>query len=218
MVAWRLRVRQDRRSSLLRRLLTEHHVYVRSGPTSRYVVLTWPWRVGVTLAMVAVAVWAGLASFGWLAAHLETLDQRGELARLAQANQQLTALVAAQAEEGARAIPARLTTLVAQLEDVKSGGQPGIDLSDAAAAEAEEPWRGPRVAGRLAERLLPAAMHADESGSGREWLYDRIARHGAQDPRAAEATRLRAELRAAQAEIARLEKALGAARRDSPDR
>ena len=48
---------------------------------SRYVVLTWPWQVGVSLALAAVAVWAGLASFGWLAAHLETLDQRRELAR-----------------------------------------------------------------------------------------------------------------------------------------
>ena len=210
-------MRQDRGTSLLGGLLSEHHVYVRSGPTSRYVVLTWPWRIGVTLAMVGIAVWVGLASFGWLAAHLETLEQRRELARLAQANQQLAALIAAQAEEGERAPPARLMTLVAELEDVKSGGQFGVDLSDAAAAEAGEVRRGPPPAGRLAERLLPVAMPADVSGSAREWLYDRIARQDAGDSRAAEAIRLRAELRAAQAEIARLENTLGAGRRDVID-
>jgi hypothetical protein len=218
LVAWRLRVRQDRRSSLLRRLLPEHHVYVRSGSTSRYVVLTWPWQLGVSLALVGVAVWAGLASFGWLGAHLETLDQRRHLARLAQANEQLEALVAARAEEAASAIPARLTTLVAQLEGVKSEAQPRIEPPDAAAAEAGQPWRGPLLDGGLTERLLPAAMPADKSGSGRDWLYDRIARHGPHDLRGSEAIRLRAQLRAARAEIARLENALGEARSEIAER
>jgi hypothetical protein len=211
-------VRHDRRSSLLRRLLTEQHVYVRSGPTSRYVVLTWPWQVGVTLALVAVAVWLGLASFGWLSTHLETLDQRRELARLAQANQRLAALIAVQAGEVASAIPAGLTNVVAQLEDLKSGSQRGTELSDAAAAAAEQPRPGPLIDNGLAERLLPAAMHADDSGSGRDWLYDRIAPDGARDLRAAEAIRLRAELRAARAEIARFENALREGRRDTAAR
>ena len=207
-------MRQDRRSSLLRRLLAEHHVYVRSGPTSGYVVLTWPWQVGVTIALLGIAVWAGLASFGWLAAHLETRDQRQELARLAQAHQRLEALAAARAEEGAGAIPARLTRLVAELGEVKAGRRA---LADGAAAEIEAPWREPLVDGRLAERLLPAAMQVD-GGPGRDWLYDRIARHGARDPRVAETLRLRAELRSARAEIARLETALGEAREGMADR
>jgi len=209
-------VRQDRRSSPLRRLLAEHHVYVRSGPTSRYVVLRWPWQVGVTLALLGIAVWAGLASFGWLAAHLETRDQRQELARLAQANQRLEALAAARAEEGAIAVPVRLTRLVAELGDVKAGRQPEIDLADAVAAQ--ESWREPLIDGQLAERLLPAAMQVDDGGSGRDWLYDRIARHGAHDPGVAATLRLRAELRAARAEIARLENALGEAREGMADR
>jgi hypothetical protein len=204
------RVRQDRRSSLLRRLLAEHHVYVRSGGTSRYVALRWPWQVGVIVAMIGLAAWLGMASVGWRAAHLETLDQRRALAELVQANRQLAALLAARDEERERTAPARLMTLVAQLEGLKSGGR--FELPDAVAAEEGSP-----AAGRLAERLLPAAMPADGSNSAREWLYDRIARQGANHSGAAEAIRLRAELRAARAEIARLEDALAAALRDVID-
>jgi hypothetical protein len=202
-------VRHDRHFSLLRRLLPEHHVYVRSGPRSRYVVLTWPWQVGVSLTLAAVALWAGLASFGWLAAHLETLDQRGELARLAQANQRLEALAAAYVAEEAGAPPAGVRRLVAELEEVKAGGQRDIGLPAAAAAEAPDGWPEAIADGRLAERLLPAALQINASASGRDWLYDRIARDRIDDPtRAAETIRLREELRSARAEIARLENAL----------
>ena len=202
-------MRHDRHFSLLRRLLPEHHVYVRSGPKSRYVVLTWPWQVGVSLTLAAVALWAGLASFGWLAAHLETLDQRGELARVAQANQRLEALAAAYVAEEAGAPPAGVRSLVAELEQVKAGGPRDIGMPDAAAAEAEDVWPEAIAEGRLAERLLPAAMQINASGSGRDWLYDRIARDRIDDPtRAAETIHLRAELRSARAEIARLENAL----------
>jgi hypothetical protein len=194
-------VGHDRRFSLLRRLLPEHHVYVRSGRRSRYVVLTWPWQVGVSLALAAVAVWAGLASFGWLAAHLETLDQRRELAG---ANQRLEALAAGYAtgEAGVR-------SLGADFEEAKGGGQRDIGLPDAAAAEAPAGWPEAIADGRLAERLLPAAMQINASGSGRDWLYDRITRDRIDEPtRAAETMRLRDELRSARAEIARLEAAL----------
>ncbi|MGH6896341.1 MAG: LapA family protein [Geminicoccaceae bacterium] len=212
-------MRHDRHSSLLRRLVAEHHVYVRSDATSRYVVLRWPWQVGVSLALVAVAVWAGLASLGWLAAYLEALDQRRELARLAQANQRLEALAAAYVMEEASPPPTGVHSLVAELHEVKVGGPRGFYLSDAAAAAAEEPWRAPIADGWLAERLLPAAMHVNASGSGRDWLYDRITRQPAADPaRAAETIRLRTELRSARAEIARLENALDEARDSAADR
>jgi hypothetical protein len=65
------------------------------------------------------------------------------------------------------------------------------------------------VDGWLAQRLLPAALQFDGSTSGRDWLYDRLARHrGDASARAAEAMRLRAELGAARAEIARLRSGL----------
>jgi hypothetical protein len=193
-------VRHDRHFSLLRRLFPEQHVYVRSGPRSRYVVLTWPWQAGVSLALAAVAVWAGLASFGWLATHLETLDQRRELARVAQANQRLEALAAVYRTEEARATDG-IRSLVAELEGVEAGRARDIGLP--ATAEAEAAW--PEA---VAERLLPAAMQMNESGSGRDWLYDRITRDRIDSTRAAETIRLRAELLSARAEIARLESAL----------
>jgi hypothetical protein len=224
-------LRQGRGSSLLRSLLAEHHVYVRNGQTSRYVVLRWPWRAGVILALVVVAGWIGLASLGWLAAHLETLDQRRELARLAEAYQQLEALATGHAGEPARLTP--ITSLVAELEEVKGGRERGFSLSEPDAslseldaslseldpAHAAELRQGPIADGELVARLLPAPLPASASGSGREWLYDRIAWAWADGvAEAAETIRLRAELRAARAEIARLESAPGPARGGDTDR
>jgi hypothetical protein len=204
-------VGEERASSLLRLLLAEHHVYVRSGQTSRYVVLRWPWRAGVILALVAVAGWIGLASFGWLAAHLETLDQRRELARLAEAHRRLEALVAGPAGEPAGVAP--VTSLVADLDGIKGGRAGGLMLTGPDAAQAADLRQGSIADGALVTRLLPAPLPAGASGSGRDWLYDRIARAWADG--AAETIRLRAELRAARAEIARLQ---GLTRHGTTDR
>jgi hypothetical protein len=204
-------------SSLLRPLLAEHHVYVRSGQTSRYVVLRWPWRAGVILTLVAVAGWTGLASWGWLAAHLETLEQRRELARWAEAYERLEALATGHAGEPARV--ASGTSLVGALEEVKSGPQRGIGPSEPDAAQAGEFRQGPIADGDLVARLLPAPLPASASGSGRDWLYDRIARawaDGLAGP--AETIRLGAELRAARAGNARLESAQGPAQDGTTDR
>jgi hypothetical protein len=204
-------------SSLLRPLLAEHHVYVRSGQTSRYVVLRWPWRAGVILALIVVAGWIGLASLGWLAAHLETLEQRRELARLAEAYQRLETLATGRAGEPARV--ARVTRLAAELEEVKGGREHGISPSEPDAARRAGLRQGPIADGALVARLLPAPLPASASGSGRDWLYDRIARAWADRvAEAAETIRLRAELRAARAEIARLESAPGPARDGTTDR
>lgn len=215
-------MRQDRYFSLLRGLLPEHHVYVRSGSRSRYVVLTWPWQVGVSLTLAAVAVWAGLASVGWLTAHLETLDLHHELARVAEDKERLEA-AAHYAANGAGASSASVRSLLAELEEVKAGGPRDIGLPDAAAAEAEELWPGAIADAWWAERLLPAAIQINASRSGRDWLYDRIARARVDDTGAAATIRLREELRSARAEIARLENALrheaagrSAERRETP--
>ena len=77
-------MRQARFRSLIRHLFTEHHVYVRSGAAGRYVVTSWPWQLGVTLALAGIVVWAGAASYGWVATHLAAIEQNRELARLAE--------------------------------------------------------------------------------------------------------------------------------------
>ena len=170
-------------------------------------VLTWPWQVGVSLTLAAVAVWTALASFGWLAAHLETLDLHDELARVADAKERLEA-AAAYAADGAGAPSAGVRSLLAELEEVKTSGQHDIGLTDAAAAEAEDLGPEAIADAGLAKRLLPAAIQINASGSGRDWLYDRIARARIDDPGTAATIRLRDELRSARAEIARLESVL----------
>jgi hypothetical protein len=69
-------------------------------------------------------------------------------------------------------------------------------------------WPQAIADGRLADRLLPAALQINASGSGRVWLYDQIARDRIDHAGAAATIRLREELRSARAEIARLENAL----------
>lgn len=183
-------MRQVRYPSLIRHLLAEHHVYVRSGPASRYVVLSWPWQIGVTLALAGIILWAGAASYGWLAAYLATLEQDRELARLAQLNQRLEIIAASYTPEPTP-IALAPSRLVIGLEEVKSGTRLAVSVAEAAMVEIDElrPEPGSAqtdlVAGdqetgtlnaRLAELLLPAAMPIEASISGRDWLYDRITR------------------------------------------
>jgi hypothetical protein len=218
LVAWRLRVRQHRLLFLIRQLLADHHVYVRSGPASRYVVLGWPWQVGVSLAILGFLAWTGLASYGWIAAHLELLEQRRELARLVEINRPR------EAETTPADLAAGAARLAEELDQIKAGER-AAGASELVAAEADalagEPAAGnadgallPEEAGMAAgwrlQRLLPAALQFDGSSSGRDWLYDRLARHRSDDPARAEVFGLRAELHAARAEIARLKSALGA--------
>jgi hypothetical protein len=218
LVAWRLRVRQHRLLFPIRQLLADHHVYVRSGPASRYVVLGWPWPVGVGLAILGFLAWTSLASYGWVAAHLELLEQRRELARLVEINPP------PEAEMAPADLAARAAWSAEELDQIKAV-QPTAGASEAVAAEGDavagEPAAGNAdvalvreetgmAAGWRAQRLLPAAIQFDGSSSGRDWLYDQLGRQRSDDPARAEAFGLRAELRAARAEIARLRSALGA--------
>lgn len=182
-------MRQVRYPSLIRRLFADQHVYVRSGPTSRYVVLSWPWQIGVTLALAAIVLWAGAASYGWLATHLSTLEQDRELARLAQLNQRREVIAASYSPEEEPS-PQPPTRLVIGLEEVKAGPRLALSIAEAAVVEVNELREDPGPAestgradqhsdtlyARLAEQLLPAAIPIEASVSGRDWLYDRITR------------------------------------------
>jgi hypothetical protein len=192
-----VRVRPLRCPPLLRALLDEHHVHVRSGTLSRYVVVSWRWRLGVAAAAAAVLAWAGVASYGWLGAHLDRLEQTGEIARLARLNERL--------EARASSAP----RLVIGLEELKAGPRLALRLAEAAKIVAPDPTeagasRRSRHAG-LAARLAPAALPA-ASSSGRDWLHDRIT--GAALPGDPDRVAMVAEIAAARAEIARLEAAL----------
>ena len=214
-------MRQHRHSSLIRDLLPDHHVYVRSGSSSRYVVLAWPWQVGVGGAVLGLVLWTGLASYGWIAAHLEIGEQRREVARLAEVNQRLEAVTEAGLASGQASAAPAAARLVVDLEDIKTGQGLALRLAEPAAADVlrvqptlaeADVVAGDRENGAvdasLAARLLPAVIDAEASIHGRDWLYDRLARHLVDGPaRAAEMVRLRAQLRAARAEVARLRSA-----------
>jgi hypothetical protein len=219
-------VRQDWYPPLIRHLFSEHHVYVRGGSASRYVVLSWPWQIGVLLALAGVVVWTGLASYGWVATHLETLAQGRELTRLAQLNQRLEA-AATSVPEQATVAPTTPTRLVIGLEEIKAGPWLALSLAEAAVVQVDDVGRDSRPAeadatvddqkigtldARLAAQLLPAAIRVEESSSGRDWLYDRITRRPSDEPpHAAETIRLSAE-------IARLNQALRKAQAGAADR
>jgi hypothetical protein len=217
-----VRVRQHRLPSLIRHLLPDHHVYVRSGPSSRYVVLAWPWQVGVGAAFLGLVLWTALASSGWLASQLEVREQRREIARLAQVNRQLEALVASAALPGPADVhPDAAARLVVDLEEIKTGQRLALRLAAAPSLETGQPWRAPRsgsvedgaIDSRLVAGLLPAALDVGFNLERRDWLYDRLTRHLVANPaHAAEMIRLRAELRAARARLVSLETVGGSER------
>jgi hypothetical protein len=195
-----VRVRPLRCPPLLWALLEDHHIHVRSGTLSRYVVVSWRWRLGVAAAAAVVLAWAGVASHGWLVAHLDRLEQSDAIARLARLNERL--------EARASSAP----RLVIGLEELKAGPRLALRMAEAAKIDGVLP--DPTEAGashrsrhaELAARLVPAALPA-ASSSGRDWLHDRIT--GAALPGdAARVAGMVAEIAAARAEIARLEAAL----------
>ena len=74
--------RWQRRRPMRPGLFAARQVYVRSGPSSRYVSLSRPLQISVAAAWRLGLLWLGLASYAAVAKHLETLEQGRELARL----------------------------------------------------------------------------------------------------------------------------------------
>jgi hypothetical protein len=69
-----------RRSSAFEDLFAERQVYLRSGLTSRYVVLSRPLQIAVTIGVGLIVTGLAFASYSSVVSHLETGELRRELA------------------------------------------------------------------------------------------------------------------------------------------
>ena len=78
-----------RGDSALGAWFAERHVYLRSGAESRYLVLSRSLQIGVTLAVVLVLAGLAVAGYSVLGGHIERVEQRREIARLASLVQSL---------------------------------------------------------------------------------------------------------------------------------
>jgi hypothetical protein len=128
---------QGRSTSVLEELFAARQVYVRSGLTSRYVVLSRPLQISVAVGFVVVVLWLGLASYAAIAKHLQTIAQGRELARLESVTKTLQATVQESrslppADRQADAVP----DLVAELADANGARDRAHALAEASAGEA----------------------------------------------------------------------------------
>lgn len=165
--------RWQRRRPMRPGLFAARQVYVRSGPSSRYVSLSRPLQISVACAMALGLLWIGLASYAAVAKHLQTLQQGRELARLESLTRTLHRTVeeVRESEELEQDTPTT-TELMAKLEAAEAGRARALALADAAAAEAAELRREVDLAneriGELADALAQARADPDP-------IVDRIA-------------------------------------------
>jgi len=146
-----------RRSSVFDDLFAERQVYLRSGLTSRYLVLSRPLQIAATLGALLLVAGLGLASYSSLAKHREVAEQSRALARLEDANARLRAAVEAAPEpEQMAALTARVAELEAALSDSQTAHAQTRSAVEGARAEAVE-LRGALT---LAEERIHAAEAA----------------------------------------------------------
>ena len=113
-----------RRKGMFEDLFAERQVYLRSGLTSRYVVLSRPLQIGVAIGMGLLIAWLAVASYSAIAKRFEVAGQNRELARLEEANKSLRAAAeAAQATEELRGQAARVPELTASLSAAEAGAR-----------------------------------------------------------------------------------------------
>ena len=128
-----------RRSSIFEDLFRERQVYLRSGLTSRYVVLSRPLLIAVTVGAGLVVLWLAVASYSSIRTHREAAEQRRELVRLERENQSLRAIAeVAPRAEGSAALEARVPELRASLAEVTAARERLAQQAAAASAEVAE--------------------------------------------------------------------------------
>lgn len=200
-------MRQDdssRRSSLFQNLFAERQVYLRSGPASRYVVISRPLQIGVTLGLLLVLGWLAFASYSSVARHLEAVEQSREIARLEGVNKSLrtVAETAGDAEE-ARVAAEQVPQLQAELAEARAARVRAEQLAAASADEAEEMRR---ELGLVEQRLQEATARLAEAEAERETMNQQLeaAGAGAAEEAPVEAADLRQELEAAAQQIEQL--------------
>jgi chromosome segregation ATPase len=128
-----------RRPSVLQRLFAERHVYLRSGPESRYVRISSGLQLAVTLLfLVAIAALAA-TSYSSVVNHLEAAEHSREVARLEGVNKSLLAATdAARSSDALRATSEQPPVPARQIEEAEASRSRAEELAAAAKAEADE--------------------------------------------------------------------------------
>lgn len=125
-----------RRTWLLKSLLAERQVYVRSGFDGHYVSLSRSFQAAVALGLVAFIAWLALASYGAIANYVETRAQRETIARLQ--NEGPAAAAALAEAQAARERAERLAEAsAAEAGDLRAA----LDRTDARVQEASAQLR-----------------------------------------------------------------------------
>ena len=188
-----------RRPSVLQRLFAERHIYLRSGPESRYVVVSSGLQAAVSVLFLLGLVVLGVALYSSVDRHLEAAEQSREVARLQGINKSLLAAAETEgSEEEPSAAAARLPELTARLEEAQAQQARAEQLTEAATAEAAELRRELDLAlSRVDEAVTRVAALEAERDALMSQLNTQVA------PAAGEATDDRPD-RALQAEVADL--------------
>lgn len=177
------------RSSIAGELFAERHVHVRSRSDSHYVVLSKRLQIGVALGCALIIGALAFAAYRAIDSHLQTVEQRREIARLEHLNATLWTTAGAAREDsaapaGAAGHPHRLTVGLARAE-----------------AEREQ-------ARRSVEAIATPPEEGDDGAAG-----DALAAAKAPGPQE-EVQKLRTDLVSAKAQIASLAAALEGTERE----
>ena len=165
--------RWERRRPMRPGLFAARQVYVRSGASSRYVDLSRSLQICVAVAMGVAVLWLGLASYAAVAKHLETLEQRRELARLESIAKTLRTTVEDVGDpQSDTPDDAATNDLEAELAAAKAGRERALTLADARAAEAADLRRELALANERISELTAALAQAK---AGQPPILDRIA-------------------------------------------
>ena len=205
-----------RRTGNFEDLFAERQVYLRSGLTSRYVVLSRPLQIGVAITIGLLLAWLAYASYSAIANHFQLAGQSRELARLEEANQSLRAAAeTAQPAADLGAQAGRVGELTSTLAAAEAARDRARSEARSASAEAERLRRELALAQNRVRELTaanqPAGRAAGADGTGADAspeAGDRLAAAQGQTEeltRALEQARAASEqLTAARAEIAAL--------------
>jgi predicted nucleic acid-binding Zn-ribbon protein len=211
-----------RRGGRFGELFAERQVYLRSGLTSHYIVLSRRLQIGVTVAIGLIIAATGWASYSAIVQHFQLAGQSRELARLAEVNSSLRATAdAAPAAE-------QLQTQAVRIPELSSALAAAETERERAEAEVERLRRDLEAARKDLAALRQSAQTAEANAADlraqlAELRPEAPAGDGAQtlaelkQPATENVAELKATLAGARTRIAELTADLAAVKRPAAD-
>lgn len=164
-----------RRRSPLQDLFAERQVHIRSGPESRYIVLSRSLQIGVAAGFLAIVALLAAASYNAIAKHMALVAQQRTLAELtasmAQAQQAAEELAALrQRNEAAERETLQLTSELRQAQDeraaaVSASSEAGKKVAELQAALGATTAESRKLATQLDEKRAAGGVQATTESS-----------------------------------------------------